>query len=144
MKDYRYGSHNIFDIRLHLVWVTKYRYPVLTAKRGLRVRELVRQICEAHEVNILSGVVSTDHVHLYVSIPPQLAPSKLVMRLKGRTSRRIQEEFPELRKQYWGQHFWARGYFCVSAGNVTDDLIREYLAKHSEKPAPDIEVESSL
>lgn len=144
MKDYRYGSHNIFDIRLHLVWVTKYRYPVLTAKRALRVRELVRQICEAHEVNILSGVVSTDHVHLYLSLPPQLTPSKLVMRLKGRTSRRIQEEFPELRKQYWGQHFWARGYFCVSAGNVTDDMIREYLAKHSEKPAPDIEVESSL
>jgi len=87
MKDYRYGSHSIFDIRLHLVWVTKYRYPVLTNKIALRCRELIRQICEAHEINILSGVVSTDHVHLYVSIPPQLSPSKLVMLLKGSISK---------------------------------------------------------
>ena len=91
MKNYRRGSHTLFDIRIHLLWVTKYRYPVLTKKLGHRVRELIRQICEAHEVNILSGVVSTDHVHLYVSIPPQLAPSKLVMKLKGRTSRKIQQ-----------------------------------------------------
>ncbi len=102
MKDYRYCSHNIFDIRLHLVWVTKYRYPILTVKRCLRVRELVRQICEAHEVNILSGVVGVDHVHPYVSLPPQLTPSKLVMRLKGRTSRRIQDESLNLKNNTGG------------------------------------------
>lgn len=144
MKDYWYGSHSIFDIRLHLVWVTKYRYPVLTNKIALRCRELIRQICEAHEINILSGVVSTDHVHLYVSIPPQLSPSKLVMRLKGRTSKKLQEEFQELRKRYWGQHFWARGYFCVSSGNVTDEAIREYLAGHADKHAEEIIVEGQL
>ena len=144
MKDYRYGSHSIFDIRLHLVWVTKYRYPVLTNKIALRCRELIRQICEAHEINILSGVVSTDHVHLYVSIPPQLSPSKLVMRLKGRTSKKLQEEFLELRKRYWGQHFWARGYFCVSSGNVTDEAIREYLAGHADKHSEEITVEGQL
>ena len=144
MNNYRYGSHSIFDIRLHLVWVTKYRYPVLTNKLAIRTRELIRQICEAHEINILSGVVSTDHVHLYVSIPPQLSPSKLVMRLKGRTSKKLQEEFPEIRKRYWGQHFWARGYFCVSSGNVTDDIIREYLAGHADKHAEEIAVEGQL
>ena len=144
MNNYRYGSHSIFDIRLHLVWVTKYRYPVLTNKLAIRTRELIRQICEAHEINILSGVVSTDHVHLYVSLPPQLSPSKLVMRLKGRTSKKLQEEFPEIRKRYWGQHFWARGYFCVSSGNVTDDIIREYLAGHADKHAEEIAVEGQL
>ena len=122
MKDYRYGAHSVFDIRLHLVWVTKYRYPVLTGKISYRVRELVRQLCEAHEVNILSGVVSSDHVHLYVSVPPQLSASKLVMKLKGR-------------------NFWARGYFCASSGNVTDEMIREYIAKHAEKPSEEIRVE---
>ena len=144
MNNYRYGSHSIFDIRLHLVWVTKYRYPVLTNKLAIRTRELIRQICEAHEINILSGVVSTDHVHLYVSLPPQLSASKLVMRLKGRTSKKLQEEFPEIRKRYWGQHFWARGYFCVSSGNVTDDIIREYLAGHADKHAEEIAVEGQL
>lgn len=145
MKSYRRGSHTLFDIRMHLVWVTKYRYPVLTKKLGTRVRELIRQICEAHEVNILSGVVSTDHVHLYVSVPPQLAPSKLVMRLKGRTSRKIQQEFPEIKKRYWGQHFWARGYFCVSAGNVTDKMIRDYLDNHSKpEEVKEVTVEGEL
>ena len=143
MKDYRHGSHTLYDIRLHVVWSTKYRYPVLIGKTALRTQELIRQICQAHEVTILGGVVSTDHVHLHVSVPPQLAPSELVMRLKGRTSRRIQEEFPESRKRYWGQHFWARGYFCVSAGNVTDDMIREYLAGHADKGGGEMSVEGA-
>ena len=140
MKNYRYGSHNIFDIRLHLVWVTKYRYPVLTNKIGLRVRELIRQICESYEINILSGAISSDHVHVYLSVPPQIAPSKVVMRLKGRTSHKIQQEFPELRKRYWGQHFWARGYFCVSGGSVTDQMITEYLENHHKKHINEITV----
>ena len=133
MKNYRYGSHNTFDIRLHLVWCTKYRYKVLVPKIGYRVRELIRQICEAHEVNILDGVVSQNHVHIFVSVPPQVSPSKLVMRLKGRTSRKIQQEFPELRKRYWGRHFWARGYFCVSSGNVTNQMIQDYIKQHDQK-----------
>lgn len=140
MKNYRYGSHNIFDIRLHIVWVTKYRYPVLTSKIGFRIRELIRQICEAHEINILSGVVSNDHVHVFLSVPPQISVSKLVMRLKGRTSHKIQQEFPELRKRYWGQHFWARGYFCISSGNVTNEMIQEYLKNHDQKHTNQITV----
>lgn len=104
---------------------------------------MIRQICEAHEVNILSGVVSSDHVHLYVSIPPQISASKLVMKLKGRTSRKIQQEFPEIRKRYWGQHFWARGYYCASSGNVTDELIREYIAKHTQGQEAQAELEGT-
>ncbi|MBD2801025.1 IS200/IS605 family transposase, partial [Xenorhabdus sp. M] len=104
--DYRYGSHTVFNIEYHFVWVTKYRYKVLTGEVGIRVRELVRQTCEAFEIRILSGVVSQDHVHILVNSPPTLAPSEIMRRLKGRTANKLFEEFTHLKKRYWGQHFW--------------------------------------
>jgi putative transposase len=118
------------------VWVTKYRYQVLKGDIALRVRELVRQTCEIFEIRILKGVVSKDHVHLLVSAPPTIAPSEIMRRIKGRTSSKLFEEFPNIKKRYWGRHFWARGYFCVTAGQVTDEMIKEYLEHHFE-PNPD-------
>ena len=123
--DYRHGSHTVFNIEYHFVWVTKYRYQVLKGDIALRVRELVRQTCEIFEIRILKGVVSKDHVHLLVSAPPTIAPSKIMRRIKGRTSSKLFEEFPNIKKRYWGRHFWARGYFCVTAGQVTDEMIKE-------------------
>lgn len=73
--DYRYGSHTVYQIEYHFVWVTKYRYKVLYGEVALRLRELVRQICEAFEIRIVKGVVSADHVHILVSAPPELSPS---------------------------------------------------------------------
>ena len=81
--DYRHGSHTVFQIEYHFVWVTKYRYKVLTGEVALRVRELVRQTCEAFEIRIVRGVVSADHVHILVSAPPELAPSEIMRRIKG-------------------------------------------------------------
>lgn len=130
--DYRYGSHTVYNIEYHFVWVTKYRYKMLTGDVALRVRELVRQTCETFEIRIISGVVSKDHVHLLVSAPPTLAPSEMMRRIKGRAARKLFEEFPELKKRYWGQHFWARGYFCATAGQVTDEMIQSYLEHHFE------------
>ena len=100
------------------------------------MRELVRQTCEIFEIRILKGVVSKDHVHLLVSAPPTIAPSEIMRRIKGRTSSKLFEEFPNIKKRYWGRHFWARGYFCVTAGQVTDEMIKEYLEHHFE-PNPD-------
>ena len=134
--DYRHGSHTVFNIEYHFVWVTKYRYQVLKGDIALRVRELVRQTCEIFEIRILKGVVSKDHVHLLVSAPPTIAPSEIMRRIKGRTSSKLFEEFPNIKKRYWGRHFWARGYFCVMAGQVTDEMIKEYLEHHFE-PNPD-------
>jgi len=134
--DYRHGSHTVFNIEYHFVWVTKYRYQVLKGDIALRVRELVRQTCEIFEIRILKGVVSKDHVHLLVSAPPTIAPSEIMRRIKGRTSSKLFEEFPNIKKRYWGRHFWARGYFCVTAGQVTDEMIKEYLEHHFE-PNPD-------
>ena len=130
--DYRYGSHTVYKIQYHFVWVTKYRYSVLKGDLALRVRELIRQTCEAFEIEILKGVVSKDHIHLFVSAPPSLAPSEIMRRVKGRSTRKLFEEFPKLKKQFWGRHFWARGYFCVTAGQVTDEMIKSYLEHHFE------------
>jgi putative transposase len=135
--DYRYGSHRAYNIEYHFVWVTKYRYKVLTGDVALRVRELVRQTCEAFEIQILSGVVSEDDVHAFVSAPPTLAPSEIARCLKGRAASKLFEEFPRLKQRYWGRHFWARGYFCATANQVTDEMIQMYLEHHFEPKGDD-------
>ncbi len=109
MKDYRRGAHTTFEIHLHLVWATKYRKPVMTGEVGTRLRELVREICGNHEATIIKGHISKDHVHLFVSIPPQVTISKLLQMLKGKTSYKMMNEFPHLRKKLWGRQMWARG-----------------------------------
>ncbi len=132
MLIYRKGSHCVFDIKYHIVWTTKYRKPILTIRRGTRIRELIREICQAHNVEILKGHVSQDHIHLFVSVPPQLSVSKLTQYLKGKTSRKLMQEDKQMGKMYWGQHFWARGYFAVSSGNITDEAITEYIKNQDE------------
>ena len=125
-----------------LVWVTKYRYQVLTGDVGFRIRELIRQTCVHLEIEILRGVVSKDHIHLLVSAPPNISVSEIMKRIKGRSSTKILQEFPHLKKHYWGRHFWARGYFCVTAGELTKEMIKEYLAHHFEvNPNDHFEVE---
>lgn len=130
--EYRKSSHSVFSIQLHIAWITKYRYKVLKGEIGQRARDLIRRICIEENVEIISGVVAPDHVHILVSVDPSTAPSTLVKYLKGKTSRQLQMEYPSLKKQYWGQHLWARGYFVVSAGNVTKDMIKEYIEHHFE------------
>ena len=135
--DYRTGAHTKYRIEYHVVFVTKYRYPVLKGDVSLRLRALVRQTCEHLEVKIVRGVVSRDHVHLLVSAPPQWAPSEIMRRVKGRSARKLMEEFPRLKKRYWGRHLWARGYFCVTAGELTEGMIQEYLEHHFERADED-------
>jgi putative transposase len=136
---YRKGSHTVYDIKYHLVWITKYRKPVLRGEIAKHLRELVRQTCATLDVEIVSGHVALDHVHLLVSVPPQLAVSQLAQRLKGRTSRLMLESFSELSRQFWGRHLWARGYFVASSGNVTDDIIKQYIeAQEKNLPSDDL------
>jgi putative transposase len=127
MENYRTGLHSRFDIKYHFVCVTKYRKSVLTGVVGARVRDLVREICRTNEREILQGAVSGDHVHVLLSCPPTLSPSKIMQRIKGKTSRKQMMEFKHIQKQYWGRHLWARGYFVASRGNVTDEMIAEYI-----------------
>ena len=136
-EEYRSGSHTVSRLTAHLVWVTKYRYHVLKGDIQVRCRDLIRQICEAEDVKILKGVVSKDHVHLHIEYPPKKSISEIMKAIKGRTSRLIQEEFPELKKRYWGRHFWATGYGVWSTGNITDEMIQQYLAHHENRPDND-------
>lgn len=102
---------------------------MLTRKIAERARELVRMVCKNNETEILAGHISKDHVHLLVSAPPHLSVSKLVQYIKGYSSRKLLMEYKDLNKMFWGQHFWARGYFAASSGNVTDEVILEYIQK---------------
>ncbi len=135
--DYRHGSHAVYKIQYHFVFVTKYRYQVLKGDVGLKVRALVRQTCQAFEIEIIKGVVSKDHVHLFVSAPPTMAPSEIMRRVKGRCSAKLFESFPDLKKRFRGRHFWARGYFCVTSGDLTEEMIKEYLDHHFEPKGDD-------
>jgi len=132
-EKYRKSTHGIYDLKVHLVWITKYRYPILQKKIAIRLRNLVRQICSENDVMIISGNIVPDHVHILVSYPPDISVSKLVQYLKGITSRKLQQEFLELSKRYWGQHLWARGFFSVSTGNVTEEMIQDYIQKHQDE-----------
>ena len=127
METYRTSSHSRFDIKYHFVWVTKYRKSILTGAVGTRLREIVREICRTNDIEILQGALSGDHVHVLLSCPPNLSPSKIMQYIKGKSSRKLMMEFKHLQKQYWGRHLWARGYFVASSGNVTDEAIMEYI-----------------
>jgi len=127
VKNYRKSVHATYDIKYHLVWITKYRKPVITGKIAERTRDLVRMVCQNNEVEILAGHIRKDHIHLLVSAPPHVSVSKLVQYIKGYTSRKLQMEYKNLNKEFWVKHLWGRGYFAASSGNVTDDVIAEYI-----------------
>lgn len=110
MKDNRTGWQTTSCLTAHIVWVTKYRYHTQQGDIKIRCRDLLIQICDAEDVRILKGVVSKDHVLMHIEYPPKMALANFLKRLKGRSSRILQQEFSHLRKRYWGRHFWATGY----------------------------------
>lgn len=112
---------------MHVVWLPKYRKPVLTGEVAVRVRDLIRQIAAEHEIEIISGKVARDHVHVFLGYRPNQDVSQIMQWLKGISSRVLLQEFPHLRKRFWGRHFWARGYLAVSSGNITDEMVKEYI-----------------
>jgi len=137
MSKFRKSSHTVHLLKVHLVWITKYRYKVLKGVVGLRVRDIIRQDCERMDIQIIKGVVSPDHIHLFINYPSNIRISDIVKQLKGRSSRRIQQEFQELRKKYWGCHFWGIGYGAFSAGNITDEIIKAYIKNHDHNNLSD-------
>lgn len=132
MTEYLHGSHSVFLIHLHIVWVTKYRKKILIGDISIKLREIIREMCASESVEIMRGHVSSDHVHLFLSIPPKVTISKLIQKLKGRSSHKLMMIFSSLQKQYWGRHMWARGYFCCSSGNVTDEIIKDYIENQNQ------------
>ena len=141
MQAHRRSSHAVWDCKYHIAWITKYRYSILTGDVGLRARELLREIARVNDMTIHAGAINRDHVHLLISIPPHLSVSRAVQYLKGKSSHRMLSEFPQLRKRYWGQHLWARGYWVASSGNVTDEVWKKYIEDQKpEEPDDDFKV----
>ena len=135
-RSLRKGSHTVSRLTCHIVWVTKYRYQILKGDIQVRCRELLMQICDAENVSILKGVVSSDHIHMHIEYAPKQSVSYLVKQLKGRSSRKLQQEFRKLSDLYWGKHFCGVGYDVWSTGNITDEMVNEYL-EHHRKPNSD-------
>ena len=124
MTKVRKSSHTTTWLTVHLIFVTKYRYKVLKGELKNRCRELMKQDCNAMEIRILKGVVSTDHVHMHIEYPPKLSVSEISKQLKGRSSSKMQKEYPQLKKRYWGRRFWSRGFGAFSTGNITDEMVQ--------------------
>jgi putative transposase len=137
MQNIRKGSHTVHQLHVHIVWSTKYRYAVLAGDVQKRCCELIRQTCDTLDIQKLKGVVSKDHIHLHVSYPPKLSVSDMLKRLKGRSAKILLEEYSELKKRYWGGHLWGIGYGVWSTGNITDEMIQEYLDHHKDGPNSD-------
>ena len=137
MRRYRVGAHTKTDLKVHLVWVPKYRKKVLTGEVAIRVRDLLRQIAMEHELEVISCKVASDHVNMFIGYNPSQDISKVVQWLKGIISRVLLTEFAHLKKQFWGLHLWARGYLAVSSGNVTDEIIQQYINEQEGEPVVD-------
>jgi REP-associated tyrosine transposase len=140
MNDYRTSSHSKYSQHVHVVWVTKYRKKVLTGEIALSARNKIREICKRNDVEIIKGHVSVDHVHLLVSMPPHLSISKMMKYIKGASSRKLLQEYKGLNKTFWGRHLWARGYFAVSSGNVTDEVIKMYIENQDQERDDDFRI----
>ena len=134
IMQYSSGAHCVYYHRYHIVWSTKYRFKVLRGRLRVRVRDICRQVCAKNGVEIIKGVLSSDHVHMFVSIPPKLAVSDLVRLMKGRSSHKVQREFSAIGKRYWGRRFWGRGYFSTTNGAITEDIVLQYLEQHIKHP----------
>ena len=107
---------------------------MLQGEIRLRIRDIIRQVCEELGVNIIKGALSSDHVHMFLEVPPRLSLSDVMRRIKGHSSHKIQREFSGLRERYWGQRFWARGYFSTTSGVITNEIILQYIESHANKP----------
>jgi len=127
MRQYCLGTHTKTDLKVHLVWVPKYRKPILVGPVAIRTRDIIRQIAMEHEMTIISGKVGTDHVHIFISYRPNYDISTLAQYLKGISSRVLLQEFSHLQRIFWEKHLWARGYLAVSSGNIMDDMIQAYI-----------------
>ena len=137
MRRYKLGAHTKTDLKVHLIWIPKYRKKVLTGQVAMRVRDVLRQIAMEHELDVISGKISKDHIHMFIGYRPTQDVSKIVQWLKGISSRILLSEFAHLRKQFWGRHLWARGYLAVSSGTITDEMIQAYIDEQDGEPVVD-------
>ena len=129
----RRASHCVYDTQYHLVWSPKYRKKILEGNVAQRMRDLLLEISEAHDIVIEELEVSLDHIHVFYSFPPRLSISQVVSRLKSLSARAIFQEYPQIKRQLWGGEFWEDGYFARTVGDkVTAEIIKKYIQQHRD------------
>ena len=137
VQGYRKSSHTTYQLHYHFVFIPKYRKPALRGEVAVRLRDLIREICAHRGIEILKGHVRPEHVHLLLSVPPHLSPSRVMQLIKGKTSNRLMQEYRAIRKEFWGRHLWARGFFVATTGNVTDEVLAKYIELQGAVPPDD-------
>ena len=130
--EYRKLSHVTYDCRYHVVWITKYRFKVIDDEIRMALKWSIKHTCDWKGIDIIKGAVGEEHIHLYLDIPPKYSISDVMKWIKGKSSEKLLKSFERLSKQYWGRHFWARGYFVSTVG-ITDEIIKQYIEKHREE-----------
>ncbi|MCP3680869.1 MAG: IS200/IS605 family transposase [Gammaproteobacteria bacterium] len=130
--EYKHGSHSIYDLKYHVVFCTKYRHRILTGQVGIRARELIREGWRSDYVDMVSGWMGPDQVHVVLAVPARIGVAKLRQYLRGSSGGKLLAASEHLRKRYWGQHLWASGYFAVTAGNVNEHDLQEYIEKQEQ------------
>jgi putative transposase len=125
----KHNAHCVYVINYHLVWIPRYRKKILVEPIATRLKQLFREIATQYGFEIVADEVMPDHVHLFVSAPPKFAPSQVVRLFKGITSRRLTQEFQQIRRAYWGTNatLWAEGYYVGTAGHVSAETIHRYI-----------------
>jgi putative transposase len=132
MSEFNKLAHAIWECKYHIVWCPKYRFKILQGPLQKSVEEIITQLCEWKKLEMLEMNVQEDHVHLLISIPPKYAVSDVVGFLKGKCAIKVFDRHLELKKRYWGRHFWAKGY-CVSTVGLDEEKIRKYVKWQREK-----------
>ena len=125
-------AHTKWNCTYHIVFIPKYRRKVMYGQVRNDVREVIRQLCQMRDVQLLSGAVCADHVHLYVAIPPKQSVSEFMGYLKGKSSLMIFDRNPQFKQKGKDRHFWARGYYVESVGNVNEDTIKNYIKEQTD------------
>ena len=118
-------SHSRYNCTYHIVFIPKYRRKVMFGDLRREVGEAISKVCKLEGVTIIKAATLPDHVHMYVSTPPKESVAKVVGRIKGKNSLMLFDRHPEYRDQY-GRHFWARGYYCETVGNVKKYIDEQY------------------
>ena len=132
-------AHVVWDCKYHVVWCPKYRFRILKGDIAKSIREIIRQLCEWRKIEILAGNVQTDHVHMVISFPPKYSVAEVIGFLKGKSAIKVFDRHLDLKKRYWGRHFWAKGY-CVSTVGLDEEQIKKYVTwqinrdKNTEQP----------
>jgi len=134
--DGQHTKHVTYKLAYHFVWCPKYRKKILVGKLATCIEQEIRRICEANTWTIGALNVQVDHVHLFLSVPPSIAPSQIAHTLKGTTGRLVFQRFPEVKKQLWGGAFWSRSYYVGSVGDLSVDTVLKYIELGQEKLIP--------